>query len=202
MAQKTVILDVGNVLIHWDPRNLYRTLFDDPAEMEHFLANVTTPDWNLEQDRGRPFADGVALLSARFPEYEDLIRAFDERWPETLGPVIGGTVAILEKLSEQGVRTFGLTNFSAEKWPIFCRLHPFTDFFEGVVVSGEVGMVKPDPLIYQIVIDRFGINPEHTVYVDDRLENVQAAEQLGMIGHHFSSPDKLATDLRVRGFNV
>ncbi|WP_417464642.1 HAD family hydrolase [Kordiimonas sp.] len=199
-AGKSVLFDIGNVFVEWDPRFLYRELIHDTAELERFLSEVVTLEWHTEHDRGRPFAEGVRILSARFPEYEDLIQAFDERWGDTIGPLIGGTVSVLERLSEQGMPCFGLTNFSAEKWPLFCRDYAFTDLFGGVVVSGAEGLVKPDPRIFQLAIDRFGLEPEHTVYIDDRFENVQAAEHIGMIGHHFTDADKLEADLRAKGF--
>ncbi len=199
-AGKSVLFDIGNVFVEWDPRFLYRKLIHDAAELERFLSEVVTLEWHTEHDRGRPFAEGVRILSAKFPEYEDLIQAFDERWGDTIGPLIGGTVSVLERLSEQGMPCFGLTNFSAEKWPLFCRDYAFTDIFGGVVVSGAEGLVKPDPRIFQLAIDRFGLEAEHTVYIDDRLENVQAAEHIGMIGHHFTGADKLEADLRAKGF--
>ncbi|TNE62444.1 MAG: HAD family phosphatase [Alphaproteobacteria bacterium] len=200
MAERAVLFDIGNVFVHWDPRLLYAKLISDPTELDHFLSHVVTLTWHTEHDRGKPFAEGVAELSARFPEYEDLIRAFDVRWEETIGDLIDGTIHILERLAEQGMRVYGLTNFSAEKWPPFCRRNAFTDLFEGVVVSGEEKLVKPDPRIYQVAMDRFGLDPERTVYIDDRLENVKAAEQLGMQGHLFTDPAKLEADLIARGY--
>ncbi|WP_420429892.1 HAD family hydrolase [Kordiimonas sp.] len=197
---KSVLFDIGNVFVEWDPRLLYSQLIHDQAELERFLSEVVTLEWHTEHDRGRPFAEGVRILSAKFPEYEDLIQAFDERWNDTIGPVFTGTVDVLERLSEQGTPCYGLTNFSAEKWPLFCREYAFTDLFGGVVVSGAEGLVKPDPRIFQLAIDRFTLDPESTVYIDDRLENVQAAEHMGMIGHHFTDADKLAADLRAKGF--
>lgn len=196
---RSIVFDVGNVLVRWDPRYLYRALFDDHKELEFFLSEVATPAWNLEQDRGRSFADGVAELTTRFPEYADVIQAFDTRWEETLGGAIEGAVDVMTELSERGMRIYGLTNFSAEKWPVFCRAFPFTDLFEGVVVSGEEGLVKPDPRIYQTAIARFHLDPEATIYIDDRRENVLAAEQLDMIGHQFVSPGILRRSLEKMG---
>lgn len=199
MAPDTVLFDIGNVFVTWDPRLLYQKLIPESAELEHFLSEVVTLDWHSEHDRGRPFAEGTRDLARQYPEYEDLILAFDDRWPETIGPVIEGTVSVMTELLERGVRVYGLTNFSAEKWPAFCREHHFTDHFEGVVVSGEEKLIKPDPRIYQTAISRFGLDPERTVYVDDRLENVHAAEQLAMIGHHFKEPGSLRQDLARHG---
>lgn len=195
MRPTAVLFDIGNVFVEWDPRLLYQQLIDDPDELEYFLSDVVTLEWHTEHDRGRPFARGAEILSQRFPEYQDLITAFDKRWSETIGPVMQGTVDVMTKLLEQGIKVYGLTNFSAEKWPEFCRNYDFTDHFEGVVVSGEEKLVKPDPRIFQIAISRFKLDPELTVYVDDRLENVLAAEQLDMIGHHFTDSASLKRSL-------
>lgn len=191
MQPTAVLFDIGNVFVEWDPRFLYQKLISDDDELDHFLSEVVTLDWHSEHDRGRPFAEGVADLSRQFPEYEDLIQAYDARWGETIGGVIQGTVDVMTDLLERGIRIYGLTNFSAEKWPAFCRKYEFTDFFEGVVVSGEEKLIKPDPRIYHTAIARFHLDPEATVYVDDRRENVLAAEQLDMIGHQFTAPGVL-----------
>lgn len=190
MQPNAVLFDIGNVFVEWDPRFLYQNLIDDSSELEYFLSEVVTLDWHSEHDRGRPFADGVKFLSAQFPEYEDLIAAYDTRWEETIGSVIEGTVEIMLSLLEQGIHVYGLTNFSAEKWPAFCRKYGFTDHFKGVVVSGEERLIKPDPRIFQTTLSRFRLDPELTVYVDDRLENVHAAQQLDMIGHQFVTPER------------
>lgn len=191
MQPTSVLFDIGNVFVEWDPRLLYQKLITDADELEYFLSEIVTLEWHSEHDRGRPFAEGVADLSAKFPEYEDLIHMFDSRWEETIGNVIQGTVDIMEDLAERGIRIYGLTNFSQEKWPGFCRKHSFTDMFEGVVVSGEERLIKPDPRIYHTAIARFHLDPEATVYVDDRRENVLAAEQLDMIGHQFTATSVL-----------
>lgn len=195
----TVLFDIGNVFVHWDPRLLYAKLIGDSGELEAFLRDVVTLDWHTEHDRGRPFAEGVRILAAQYPEYEDLIRAFDDRWDETIGDTIHGSVRLLEQLSEQGTPCYALTNFSHEKWPAFCRQNAYTDLFEGVVVSGEVKLVKPDPRIFDLTVRRFGLEPEDTLYIDDRLDNVRAAEQVGMTGHHFTGADRLEADLRQLG---
>ncbi|NVJ99839.1 MAG: HAD family phosphatase [Alphaproteobacteria bacterium] len=195
----TVLFDIGNVFVRWDPRLLYQKLIDCPDALDAFLQDVVTLDWHTEHDRGRPFAEGVRILSEQFPEHEDLIRAFDERWDETIGDTIHGTVRLLEQLTEQGVPCYALTNFSHEKWPAFCRKNAYTDLLEGVVVSGEVKLVKPDPRIFDLTISRFGLDPEATLYIDDRIDNVRASEQAGMVGHHFTGADRLEADLRQHG---
>jgi len=188
MKPNAVLFDIGNVFVEWDPRFLYQKLISDEDELTFFLTDVVTLEWHSEHDRGRSFAEGTELLAQKFPEYEDLIRDYDTRWPETIGGLIQGTVDIMLELIERGIHVYGLTNFSAEKWPEFCRDYGFTDHFEGVVVSGEEKLIKPDPRIFHAAVSRFNLDPERTVYVDDRLENVLAAEQLDMIGHHFKDP--------------
>ncbi len=198
-AVKTVLFDIGNVFVHWDPRFLYEKLIPDVDELDRFLKDVVTLEWHTEHDKGKSFKEGTSELAMRFPEYEDLIKAYDTRWTETISGQIDGTVHILERLVERGICVYALTNFSAEKWPPFCREYAFTDLFEGVVVSGEEKLVKPDPAIFQIAIDRYSLDAEATLYVDDRLENVEAAEAKKMQGHHFTDPAKLLADLEARG---
>jgi len=191
MKPTAVLFDIGNVFVQWDPKFLYQKLITDEDELAVFLDEVVTLEWHSEHDRGLPFAEGIDALSRKFPEYEDLIRAFDTRWCETIGGQIQGTTDIMLELIERGIGVYGLTNFSAEKWPDFCRDFDFTDHFDGVVVSGEEKLIKPDPRIFHAALTRFDLDPERTIFVDDRLENVLAAEQLDMIGHQFFTPSGL-----------
>jgi 2-haloacid dehalogenase len=195
----TITFDLGGVLIDWDPRYLYRSLFDDEAEMEAFLAEVTTPAWNAEQDAGRPWVDAVDALAAEFPEHRPLIEAYRQRWPETLGDAIQGTVDVLAELRDAGVHLLALSNWSAETFPVALERYPFLGWFEGIVISGEVGAAKPDERIFQVLIERHGIEPAKTVFVDDTVANVEAAEELGFIGLRFHDPDRLRTDLERLG---
>lgn len=195
----TVVFDVGGVLIEWDPRRLYRTLLPDDAAVEKFLTSVCTPEWNREQDRGRPTAAAVATLSAEFPEHAELVAAYYDRWEDMLGGPIAGTVDVLARLQAAGVRTLALTNFSAEKWPIAQERYNFLRGFDGVVVSGAEGVVKPDPAIFRILCTRYDVVPDRAVYVDDIMENVVAAEDYGFDALLFESPEKLAAELTSRG---
>lgn len=200
MSSKAVLFDIGNVFVHWDPRLLYQKLIPESDALDAFLRDVVTLEWHTEHDRGRPFAEGVRILSEKHPEHADLIRAFDERWEETIGDLIHGTIDILERLTDAGIACYGLTNFSHEKWPPFCAQNDFTKLFKGVVVSGEEKLVKPDPRIFEVAISRYGLVPAATVYIDDRLDNVRAAEDQGMLGHHFTAPEQLEADLKARGY--
>jgi 2-haloacid dehalogenase len=197
-----VIFDLGGVLIDWNPRHLYRKLFDDEAAMETFLAEVCTPSWNLEQDRGRPWAQAIADLSAQHPDKAELIAAYRARWHEMLNGPIAGTVAILEELDDAGTPLYALTNWSAETYPHAEQLYSFLGRFRAVVVSGRIGFVKPDAAIYHHAIARFGVAPERTVFIDDSAKNVAGAEAVGLRAVHFSGPEALRRDLAALGLPI
>jgi 2-haloacid dehalogenase len=195
----TVVFDLGGVLIDWDPRYLYRKLLDDEAAVEEFLATVCTPEWNAEQDRGRPFAEGVAELVERHPAHAAAITAFHERWPEMLGGAVGSSVEVLAELRAAGVPVYALTNWSAETFGIARERFEFLEWFDGVLVSGEERMIKPDPAIFRLLLDRFGLDPAATFYVDDSEPNVDAAGRLGFDAVRFTTPAQLRRDLEARG---
>ncbi|MEX1204119.1 MAG: HAD family phosphatase [Dongiaceae bacterium] len=197
---RAVVFDLGGVLIDWNPRHLYRKLFDgDAAAMERFLDTVCTPAWNEEQDAGRPFADAVALLVARHPEQGEMIAAYDRRWDEMLAGPIDGTVAILAELKARGTPLAALTNWSAEKFPVARRRFDFLAWFDAIVVSGEIGMRKPDPRIYRHLLESRGLDASGTLFIDDSAANVTAARALGMPALQFSAPPALRADLEALG---
>ena len=190
-----VVFDIGNVLVHWEPRALYRKFFATEDEVEWFLANVCNHDWNLEQDRGRSFADAVIEATARFPEHADAIAAYDLRWHETvLGP-IDGSVAILEELKARGTPLYAITNFNQDKFRETVARFPFLRLFRDIVVSGDERVVKPDPAIYRLLMERNGLAAEACVFIDDSLNNVAGAKAVGMKAIHFTGPDALRTKL-------
>jgi len=191
----TVIFDLGNVLIGWDPRRLFRQLIEDEAQMDWFLREVCSSEWNEQQDAGRPWAEGTALLRARFPEHAGLIDAYHLRWKETLLGPIEGSVAILAELKARGVRLLALTNWSQETFPVARQLYPFLQWFEGIVVSGEERLVKPDLRIYQRLLERYAVDPATALYIDDSARNVAAVEPLGMHGWWFHDPAGLRDHL-------
>ncbi|MEN0050662.1 MAG: HAD family phosphatase [Bacteroidota bacterium] len=196
----SIIFDLGGVLINWDPRNLYRKIFEEEERMEYFLANVCTSDWNEEQDGGRSLADGTNLLIEQHPEWETEIRAFYDRWEEMLGGVIEGTLDILTRLKASGnYKIYALTNWSAETYPIAQGLYEFLGWFEGVLVSGAEKMKKPDPKFYQLMLDRFDIDPSTTLFTDDNLRNVKAARKIGIPTIHFQNPEQLEKEMKERG---
>ena len=193
-----VVFDLGGVLIDWDPRYLYRTLFADETAMEDFLTTVTTPEWNRAQDAGRPWAEAVEELAARHPEKRDLIEAYWRRWPETLGDAVGPTVDVLAEL-RGCVRLFALSNWSAETFPIARPRYPFLEWFDGIVISGQERLIKPDPAIFRVLLERYDLRPAETAFIDDHAPNVEAAARLGMRAIRFTDAAALRTELRHLG---
>ena len=197
-----LVFDLGGVLIDWNPRHLYRQLLGDDTEMERFLAEVCTPEWNRAQDAGRRWADGVAVLTSQFPESRDLIEAYDRRWDEMVRGEVPGVVPILDELRASDVRLLALTNWSTEKFVRTKPRFPFLDWFEGIVVSGEIGLVKPDPMVYRYCVSLFGLEPSTTVFIDDSEQNVAAAVSEGLIGVRFIDAPSLRRDLRALGVRM
>lgn len=198
----TVVFDIGNVLIPWEPRWLFRKLLPDEAAVERFIEEVDFNSWNAQHDAGQSFAHGIARHGALFPHYRHLFAAYFERWEESIGEPIEGSVALARKLREAGYRTLALTNFSGETFPRAVRAHPFLNEFEGVLVSGEERLMKPDPAIYRLLCQRYCIDPVKAVFIDDSLANVDGARRIGMHALHFSSVDRLLGDLAALGVRV
>lgn len=195
-----VVFDLGGVLIDWNPRHLYRHVFaGDTAAMEHFLANVCTPAWNHQQDLGRTWAEAVAECSARFPEHADLIRLYAERWDEMVAGAIEPTVDILKALKAAGWPLYAITNFSAETYPRMVERFSFLQLFDGIVVSGYERVGKPDRAIYQILFERYRLEPGDCLFIDDAVLNVEGSEAAGMPAIHYRTPRQLASDLAARG---
>ena len=195
-----VVFDLGGVLIDWNPRHLYRKLFPgDEAAMEDFLTQVVTPEWNERQDAGRACSEAVAELNRRHPDQADLIEAYYARWEVMLGGSLDDSVALLEALRRRAVLLYGLTNWSKEKFPIARERFDFLDWFEGIVVSGEEGIAKPDPRIFHILIERYALDAHKTLFIDDNPLNVEAAQSLGFHVHHFQTPQGLQTAIAGHG---
>lgn len=199
MSQKidTIVFDIGGVLIDWNPRYLYRKIFQTEEEITWFMENVCTHEWNEKQDAGRPFAEATAELVARFPEHEAAISAWYGRWTETIGGHISGTVEILEELKRADKhRLYALTNWSAESFPWAFDNFKFLGLFEGIVVSGAEKTRKPFPEFYKILLDRYQIAPSKALFIDDSLRNVNGAIDVGMKAVQFVSPEKLKYELK------
>ena len=195
---KNIIFDLGGVLIDWNPEYVYLKEFNnDRKEMKWFFDNVCTFDWNENQDAGYPLKKATEERVKLFPQYENLIRIYYGRWEEMLGGPIIRSVNILRRIKKKNkLNIFALTNWSAETFPTALKKFEFLSLFEGIIVSGEEKTRKPFEKIYQITIDRFKIDPTESVFIDDNLRNVKAAEKLNIKGIHFKNSDKLEIELR------
>lgn len=193
------MLDVGGVVLTWDPHFLFDELIPDPTVRNHFLTTVCPPEWNLAQDAGRSWADGVTEATSRHPDSATYIRAFDEQWHRTVGGPIVGTVELMRELQCAGVPVYALTNFSAEKWPVAVARWPELADFDGVVVSGYEGIVKPDAVIYRRLLDRFDLTAGRTFFTDDNETNVTGARAVGIVAEVFAGPQRLAAQLAALG---
>jgi 2-haloacid dehalogenase len=195
-----VVFDIGGVLIDWNPRYLYRKLFsEDTAAMEEFLDTVCTMDWNLRQDAGRPWKEAVDELSDRYPEKAELIAAYDLNWDEMVAGPIPGTADLLWELKRRGVPVYCITNFSADKLHRARQRFDELNAFDGIVVSGEVRLLKPDAAIYRRLLDQHGIRAEETLFIDDVERNVEGARAVGMHAVRFVDAATLRNDLIAYG---
>ena len=200
---KTVVFDLGAVLIDWNPRYLYKKIFAEEAKMEWFLEHICTSDWNEEQDAGRNFKTATDLLIQQHPEWEHEILAFWHRWEEMLAGPITGTVEILSTLRmAKRHQLLALTNWSAETFPIAQKKFDFLSWFDGIVMSGEEKTRKPFRDFYQIMLNRYSLKPEQCLFIDDNLRNIEGAAQLGIEGIHFTKPEELKAELVKRSILV
>ena len=198
--RSVVVFDLGGVLLDWNPRHLYRKLFPgDEAAMEDFLANVCTEAWNERQDAGRPFAEAVEELMPLHADKRELIEAFGARFGEMIPGAIDDSVEILRELKQRGTPVYALTNWSAETLPPQRGRFTFLSMFDGIVVSGEEGCIKPDPRIFRVLLERYNIRAEDAVFIDDVPKNARAAHELGLHGIHFRSPAQLRRELEDLG---
>ncbi len=198
----TIIFDLGGVLIDWNPKYLYRKIFDTEEEIDFFLTTIATSDWNEEQDAGRSLQDATNILLQKYSDekWKEPINAFYGRWTEMLGGAINGTVDILRQCIDQpSLHVYALTNWSAETWPVALQEFEFLHWFEGVLVSGQEGMRKPAPAFYQLMMDRYSIEKEHALFIDDNQRNVDASNAFGLRALLFKQPDKLKRELRQLG---
>lgn len=194
----TIIFDLGGVLVDWKPEYLYRKVFNgNEKKVQWFLNNVCTSAWNAEQDGGRTIEEAETLKIAEFPEHEELIRLYYKQWHQMFSGPIEENVELFKQLKASGnYKIYALTNWSAEKWELALELFPFFNYFDGVVVSGQEKIRKPYPEIYNLIVDKFAINPENALFIDDNEENVIAAKALKIYGIHYKSPQQLLNELR------
>jgi 2-haloacid dehalogenase len=193
-----VVFDLGGVLIDWDPRHLYRSMFDNDDDMEEFLGSVCTMEWHYQHDLGRPMADSLPELVARFPHHEAQIMAWANQ-DEMVGGAIEPVVSILRTLRERSVRCFALTNWPEDSFARLRDRFSFLAWFDGIVVSGTEGVAKPDPEIFRRLLDRFGLDARSTLFVDDTPTHLEVAHDLGMRVHHFTTVEALVHELATVG---
>ncbi len=200
--KKTIVFDLGGVLIDWNPRYLYREIFNDDDKMDHFLANICTGHWNELQDAGRSLLEATDILVKHFPEHQEYIKLFYGQWSKMLNGSIEGSVKILRSLKAQGYRLLALTNWSHETFPFALEIFDFLHFFEGILVSGVEKLIKPDPAIFNLLIKRYSLDPAESIFIDDNIKNVAASRAVGLDGIHFTSPQTLQYQLGERGIKV
>lgn len=195
VPRSVTVFDLGGVLIDWNPRYLYRKLFQHEADMEHFLANICTPEWNLQQDAGRPFAVACSVLKLEHPSSADMIDAWFGRFDEMMAGPIAGSVDLLAELRGREVPIYALSNWSAETFPFARKRFEFLQWFRAILLSAEVHLVKPDPRIFQCFCEKVALIPEQIIYIDDLQYNVEAASRIGMHAIRFTDSASLREEL-------
>lgn len=193
--KKTIVFDFGGVLIDWNPRHLYEKMFHDKNEMEWFLENVCTGTWNLMHDKGAKFSESIPVLQAQYPQYSKEIESYYSRWPEMIGGKIEGSIEILQELQAKGYAVYGLTNWARETFDIVYDEYEFFRNLDGIVVSADEKLLKPDPELFKVLINRYNLKPESCVFIDDSLINYETAKKMGFISIHFTSPEDLRAAL-------
>lgn len=202
MPIDSVVFDLGNVLVEWDRRFLFEKLIPDEAALRHFLDEILTLDINADLDRGVPLGEVTAALATRHPGHAELIHAFRDRWPETLGEILDESVLILDELAKLPVRLLALSNWGKDTFALAAPRLPFLDRFEALVISGREGVVKPDPAIFELMVERHGLDPERTVFIDDGAANIAAAAALGFATIHFTSASQCRAELIALGLDL
>jgi 2-haloacid dehalogenase len=200
---KNIVFDLGGVLIDWNPRYLFTEVFQNPDELDFFLTKICSPEWNEEQDGGRTLREGTEILIKEFPDFRHEIALYYEQWHRMLGGAIESNVSMLQALKAQRrYQLFALTNWSAETFPIALREFAFLQDFQDILVSGEEGMRKPEPAFYQLMFDRFHIIPQETLFIDDSLRNIKAAEEMGLPCIHLPRGKSLSEALLTFGITL
>lgn len=201
MAKK-VIFDVGQVLFAWDLRHLFAKLISNADELDWFCANVITPEWHFQHDAGRDLDSMLAERIAAYPAHAAIIAAYRHRFNETITGPVPGTHALVEDLHAAGVPLYIISNFGAEFWDQFAPTQPIFDLFRGIIISGKEKLIKPDPAIFQLALDRYALTPADCLFIDDVPANVAGAQAAGIAGHVFSNVARLRVWLRAQGLAV
>jgi 2-haloacid dehalogenase len=191
----TIIFDFGNVFVNWDARNLYKRFFPTLEAVDSFLEEIHFAEWNAHQDAGRPFKEGVAELSKQFPQYAELIQAYDTHWIESITETLHETIQIARNLKQSGWLLYMLSNFSVEKFVLMKEQHDFLEIFDDIIISGEHKEIKPAPAIFEIALRRINRNAGECLFIDDSLANITTARKMGFITIRYQSPAQLKRDL-------
>ena len=199
MKIKNIIFDFGGVLVDWNPRYLFRDIFNDDEKMEHFLENICTDSWNIQQDAGRALADGTKILQEKFPEESEMIQQFYDGWEVMLKDEIPENTKLLSQFDREKFRLWGLSNWSGETFPIALERFDFFKEFEGIVVSGDEKMIKPNEDIYLLLLERYNLKAEESIFIDDNYNNIIAANKLGFQTIHFTEKMNLEKRLQELG---
>lgn len=195
---KNIIFDFGGVLIDWNPIHLYRKEFENESDMRYFLENICTPEWNIQQDAGRPLALATEMLQKEHPEYKELIGYYYGRWDEMLGGVMKESERILKAL-KPSYSLYGLTNWSAETITIAYKKYDFFELLDGIVVSGDEKLIKPDPKLYQVLLDRYKLKATESLFIDDNIKNIETAQDMGFHTIHFTENTNLEEEMKRMG---
>jgi 2-haloacid dehalogenase len=198
----TVVFDIGGVLLDWNPRHLYRKLLGDDAAVEDFLARICPPSWHLAHDMGADTTQSCQELARQYPRYADLIMAWDERSEEMIAGQLDDTIELLAELQRAGIRCLALSNMEPDRYLLRRDRYDFLTWFDGEVISGIEGVAKPDRKIFEILLDRFQLDPAGTAFLDDNTGNVAAARDLGIVAFLFTSAGQARHDLRSLGLPV
>lgn len=200
---KNIIFDFGGVVMDWNPRYFFKDYFKDDEKMEFFLKNIAVDEWNAEQDRGRTLAEGTEIQVAKFPEWEKEIRAYYDNWSIMLRSEIPKNVEVLRKLAKTQYQLFGLTNWSHETFPYALENYDFFELFDGkIVVSGQEKLIKPNPEIWKVLLDRYAIKAEESVFIDDNFKNIEVAKSLGFLTIHITENTDLDDELSKIGVKI
>ena len=201
-AIKNIIFDFGGVVMDWNPRYFFKDYFNDDEKMEFFLKHIAEDDWNAEQDRGRSLQEGTEIQIQKFPEWENELRAYYDNWCTMLKSDIPENVEVLRKLEHSDYELFGLTNWSAETFPYALENYDFFNVFKGkIVVSGTEQLIKPDPKIWEVLLERYQLKSEESVFIDDNPKNIEVAETLGFLTVHIQQETNLEKELRNLGLS-
>lgn len=193
---KAIVFDIGHVLIEWNPRHLYRKIFEDEQEMEHFLESVCTAEWNEALDCGLDWKEALTERIEKFPEYEIQIKAYHERWDEMVPDALWNTVEIMEQLRDKGFPIYSITNFHHETFAHAAQRFPFLNEFDGIVVSGEVRQIKPESAIFHTFLEKYNLIAQTLLFIDDRADNIESAKKIGFNGIVFKDANQLQTELK------